>query len=667
MNNLPFNKWTLGFINKQYEDLYEVEMNKYRQSYFRIIEIIILLLCILFFIFNLLEERQIIVMVILAVSSIAIFFALIYGQRFAQKVRYYYFLMYMASLAISLYVASQTMQKSPFLYGYSSATIAIIQFLFSHFKLRLFTLLIVPIVQLYILDVLTLDDFAYIILAFMTQLLILLYSHYNEFMFRLAFSYMIYNLKLKDISQEYIPHSFLALSLNVRNNQFQLEFQNQISITNLNVEDSKTLIEMMRNTYVVPKGQIPTSVDLQNINIQRSGDLSMRRLANKKQTLEEFAFYKIKQNLSVDQQQPKEETEEMEGVFYNQLKEKNVIVSIDIKTLNYGKNYLLIVIKEEKQPQMMSKSEEQIRFLNKIIQFASNQLSASHQHLYKEIIGLKISSIDNEKLWQIKCINLSIMNHFQNFYFFVNSTKINNFLAAYSKINLKYFLINLQQHFCYMSMKLKKKFNYELNLDDFMIKVNSKFLSQIIFNIFEQCLKQADSNSTINLYVKNELNLNPLQNYVVEKKCLQELDFIEKVAEESQESPTKVEFQKLVKFEFTFLSSKQVELQSETNLILNPQTYEDFHFNNNQEFQLNHPITNFLLKKIGPYNSIQYSQNIYCDHQCQQAVIVFPSMMDLIQQQTLYQNKISFYIYTDQTQLTQSFIKYAQQKSFLQP
>ncbi|CAD8139183.1 unnamed protein product [Paramecium octaurelia] len=666
MNNLPFNKWTLGFINKQYEDLYEIEMNKYRQSYFRIIEVIILLLCILFFIFNLLEGRQIIVLVILAVSSIAIFLALIYGQKFASKVRYYYFLMYMTSLAISLYVASQTIQKSPFLYGYSSATIAIIQFLFSHFKLRLFTLLIVPIVQLYILDVLTLEDFGYIILAFMTQLLIVLYSHYNEFMFRLAFSYMVYNLKLKDISEEYIPHSFLALSLNVRNNQFQLEFQNQICRSNLNVEDSKTLIELMRNTYVVPKGQIPTSVDLQNINIQRSGDLSMRRLA-KKQTLEEFAFYKIKQNLSADEQLLKEEAEEMEGVFYNQVKEKNVMVSIDIKNLSFGKNYLLLVVKEEKQPQMMSKSEEQIRFLSKIIQFASNQLSASHQHLYKEIVGLKLGSIDNNKIWQIKCINLSIMSHYQNFYFFVNYTQINNFLASYSQINLKYFLINLQQHFSYMSMKMKKKFLYELNLDDFIIKVNSKFLSQIVFNIFEQCLKQADSNSTINLNVKSELNLNPLQNNIVEKKCLPELDFIEKVAEESQESPTKIEFQKLVKFEFTFLSSTQVELQQETTLILNPQTYEDYHINNNQEFQLNHPITNFLLKKIGPYNSIQYSQNVYCDHQCQQAVIVFPSMMDLIQQQTLYQNKISFYIYSDQTQLTQSFIKYAQQKSFLQP
>ncbi|CAK85296.1 unnamed protein product (macronuclear) [Paramecium tetraurelia] len=666
MNNLPFNKWTLGFINKQYEDLYETEMNKYRQSYFRIIEVIILILCILFFIFSLLEGRQIIISVILAVSSIAIFLALIYGQRFASKVRYYYFLMYVTSLATSLYVASQTIQKSPFLYGYSSATIAIIQFLFSHFKLRLFTLLIVPIVQLYILDVLTLEDFGYIVLVFMTQLLIVLYSHYNEFMFRLAFSYMLYNLKLKDISEEYIPHSFLALSLNVRNNQFQLEFQNQIGRTNLNVEDSKTLIEMMRNTYVVPKGQIPTSVDLQNINIQRSGDLSMRRLT-KKQTLEEFAFYKIKQNLSVDEQQSKDEAEEMEGVFYNQVKEKNVIVSIDIKNLSFGKNYLLLVVKEEKQPQMMSKSEEQIRFLSKIIQFASNQLSASHQHLYKEITGLKLGQIDNNKIWQIKCINLSIMSHYQNFYFFVNYTQINNFLAAYNQINLKYFLINLQQHFSYMCMKMKKQFLYELKLDDFMIKVNSKFLSQIVFNIFEQCLKQSDSNSTINLSVKSELNLNPLQNNIVEKKCLQELDFIEKVAEESQESPTKIEFQKLVKFEFTFLSSTQVELQQETSLILNPQTYEDYHFNNNQEFQLNHPITNFLLKKIGPYNSIQYSQNVYCDHQCQQAVIVFPSMMDLIQQQTLYQNKISFYIYSDQTQLTQSFIKYAQQKSFLQP
>ncbi|CAD8139757.1 unnamed protein product [Paramecium pentaurelia] len=667
MNNLPFNKWTLSFINKQYEDLYEAEMNKYRQSYFRIIEIIILLLCILFFIFNLLDGRQIIVMVTLAFSSLVIFLALIYGQKLASKVRYYYFLMYMTSLAVSLYVASQSSQKSPFLYGYSSATIAIIQFLFSHFKLRLLTLLIVPAVQLYILDVFTVQDFGYIILTFMTQFLILLYSHYNEFMFRLAFSYMIYNLKLKDITQEYIPHSFLALSLNVRTNSFQLEFQNQISLTNLNVEDTKTLIEMMRNIYVVPKGQIPTCVDLQNINIQRSGDLSMRRLANKKQTLEEFAFYKIKQNLQDEQQQPNEQSEQMEGVFYNQVKEKNIIVSIDIKTINYGKNYLLIIIKEEKQPQMLSKSEEQIRFLSKVIQYAANQLSASHQHLYNEIIGLKLGSLDTNKFWQIKCINLSIMNHFQNFYFFVNSTQIDSFLATYNKFNIKHFLINLQQHFSYISMKQKKKFLYQLNLDDFMIKVNSKFLSQIIINIYEQCLKQSDSNSTINLNVTNELNLNPLHNNIIQKNCLQELDFIVKVAEDSQESPTKIEFLKLIKFEFTFFSSTQVDLQSDNTLILNPQTYEDFHFNNNQEFQLNHPITKFLLKKIGPYNTIQYSQNIYCDQQCQQALIVFPSMMDLIQQKTLYQNQISFYIYTDQTQLTQSFIKYAQQKSFLQP
>ncbi|CAD8133039.1 unnamed protein product [Paramecium octaurelia] len=666
MNNLPFNKWTLSFISKQYEDLYESEMIKQRQSYFRIIDITILLLCIFFFIFYLLQGGQIVVMVILAFSSLVILLTLIYAQKFASKVGYYYFLMYVVSLAISLYIASQNQQKSSFLYGQATAIIAIIQFLFSHIKLRMFTLFVVPAVQLYILGLFTVQDFGNIILTFMTQFLILLYSHYNEFMFRLAFSYMIYNLKLKDISQGYIPHSFIAISLNARNNSFQLEFQNQISQTNLNVEDTKTLIEMMRNTFVVPKGQIPTFVDLQNINIQRSSELSLRRLGNKKQTLEEYAFYKSKQNSSDEQQQSSEQTEQMEGVFYNQVKGTNIIVNIDIKSMNYGKNYLLIVVKEEKPPQQLPKSEEQIRFLSKVIQYASNQLSVAHQHFYKEIIGLKLSSLDNNKFWQIKCMNLTIMNHFQNFYFFVHSTKINSTLATYNKINLKTFLNNLQQHFSYMSMKQKMRFHHYLQLEDFKVNVNSKFLSQIIVNIFESCLKLANCNSTINLNVTNELNLNPLQNKTAEKKCQQDLDFIKKVADESLQSQSKIEVQKLIKFEFSFLTSKKIDLNLETNIILNPQTYEEFQFNNSQEFQLNQPITNFLLRKIGPYNSIQYSQNIYCGHQCQQTLMLYPPMQDLIQQQTLYQNKISFYIYTDQTQLTQSFIKYTQQRSFLQ-
>ena len=64
--------------------------------------------------------------------------------------------------------------------------------------------------------------------------------------------------------------------------------------------------------------------------------------------MEEYAFYKIKEKISEDDILRREKIEIMECVFYNKVKEKNFIYSIETKTINYGKNYLFFVFKEEK-------------------------------------------------------------------------------------------------------------------------------------------------------------------------------------------------------------------------------------------------------------------------------------------------------------------------------
>ncbi|CAD8144434.1 unnamed protein product [Paramecium pentaurelia] len=470
----------------------------------------------------------------------------------------------------------------------------------------------------------------------------------------------------RELIEDYVPHSFFAISLNEHNNSFQLEFINQEAKYQLNIEDTKSMIEVLRNTYVVHKNQIPTFVDLSSIPMHKSGDMSIKKVQMKRQTLEEYSFYKIKQNLSIKQDDPKI-IENLDGVYFDDQKQNNKILSIDIRQLTYGKNYLLFILKEEKPQQMMSKNEEQIKFLNKIIISVSNQILTSLSNLSNAILSLNL--VGNEKVQSIKCLNLQIMNQFQNYYYFVNACKINNESVSYKIVNLKNFISNLEPYFSSMSNALKKRFVIQLSLEDFNVKINSKFLSQIVMNIFEQCLAQADINTNITLTVTTELNLNPLkqENIPLEKSCIQEFDFIKKAVMESEESPTKTDFQKLIKFEFSFFTERYIDLQPQTQIILNPQTFEDFQFNNNQEFLLTHPITNFLLKKIGPYNSVQQSQNTYYENNSAQKEFmnVFPSMMDLIQTHNVYQNKLSFYIYTDQTQLTQSFIKYVHQKSFL--
>ncbi|CAD8144548.1 unnamed protein product [Paramecium octaurelia] len=426
------------------------------------------------------------------------------------------------------------------------------------------------------------------------------------------------------------------------------------------------MIEVLRNIQVSHKNQIPTFVDLSSIPMHKSADLSAKKVQQKRQTLEEYSFYKIKQNLSIKNDDLKL-IENLDGVYFENEKEKNKNLSIDIRQLSYGKNYLLFVLKEEKPQQVMTKNEEQIKFLNKIVTSVSNQILAQLSNLSNAILNLNF--IGNEKVWSIKCLNLSIMNQFQNFYYFVNACKINNESVSYKVVNLKNFIKNLEPYFQYMSEALKKKFVIQLSLEDCNVKINSKFLSQIVMNIFEQCLAQADVNTIITLTITTELNLNPLkqENIPLENSCIKEFDFIKQVVLESEDSPTKTDFQKLIKFEFSFLTEKFIELQPQTQIILNPKSFEDFQSNNNQEFILTYPITNFLLKKIGPYNSVQQSQNVYYENISIQKdfMNVFPSMVDLIQTHNVYQNKLSFYIYTDQTQLTQSFIKFLHQKSFL--
>ncbi|CAD8137227.1 unnamed protein product [Paramecium octaurelia] len=487
-------------------------------------------------------------------------------------------------------------------------------------------------------------------------------------MFRLAFSYMHYNTKLIELLEEYVPNCFFAISLNQHNNSFQLEFLNQQAKTQLNIEDTKSMIDILRNTYVVNKAQVPTQVDLCQIPIHKSGDISIKKAAVKRQTLEEYSFYKVKQNLSMNQGDI-QIIEQLDGIYFDNQKQKNHILNIDVKQMNYGKNYLLFVINQEKPQQMMTKSEEQIKYLNKIILYVANQLSASLSHLSNAILTLNYSTIDNEKLQYIKCQNIWIMNQFQNFYYFVNACKINNDIVSYKIVNLKQFISNLETYFSFMSNYQNKKFITQFNLEDCNIKINSQFLSQIVVNIFEQCLTQADVNTTITLNISTESNLNPLRwenNNLQEKNSIQEFEFIKRVVMDSEESPMKTDNQKLIKFEFTFLTEKYIELQPTQQLNLNPQTFEEFQSNNNQEFLLIYPITNFLLKKIGPYNFVQQFQNAYYENtSTKQALNLFPSMMDLFQGQNVYQNRLSFYIYSDQTLLTQSFIKFVQQKSFL--
>ena len=108
MNKLLFNRWTLAFDNNDYEDLYEIEMSKYRLHYFRIIEIVLMLLCFYFFTIYLIDGLYGFFNITLAISCSIIIGFVIFTKKFDKKIRYYYFFMYLISIAISMYIATQT-------------------------------------------------------------------------------------------------------------------------------------------------------------------------------------------------------------------------------------------------------------------------------------------------------------------------------------------------------------------------------------------------------------------------------------------------------------------------------------------------------------------------------------------------------------------------------
>ncbi|CAD8100883.1 unnamed protein product [Paramecium sonneborni] len=619
--NLPFNKWSLNFQHQEQEDLYQEYINQYRLNNFKIFTLLVCVLCLLFLMVFLIENQSTMIVIMISAVVGSLFLLYMLSQKLTPYLNYINFFLLLWHIATSLAISKSGMQIPQYMYGFSTSTLALPMLLYSHFKLKMFAILFIPAVQLGVLDIYSIENLEFIFLAFFAQILLAIQAHNNEYMKRLAFSLEQINIKYKEIINQYVGTPFFAISLSESRQLFDLEFANNEAQRQYLISDSNFLKQFMRFNVFIEK-QFKTEIDQQTLGCKNTERILIKPFIKTQQTLEDFVFKFIKQRNNIEIS--------IEGIYIN--KNQSTPLNIEIKKTFFGKPILLIVIKQKNTPKIIEKYEQQILYYKTIIHQIIKQTAESHESLYQIIRFYKNQDI----LDKIQCINIQALNNIKNIIVLINSDKIKISKFEYQIINFNQYTQKLSYFLAKLAKQNNKKFEF-LNFIEERIQISTQqhYLTQIILNLFEQALKYSKKNSLIKLQVSQLM-------FSDEKKRIQY-----KQQQEQQQSSS-LEHKYLIKFEISFATNKQINLIPLKQQILDPKLPQDFLHNNSIEFEISYPICTLLLSLLGPYNEIFKIQDL-----------IERSANDI-----LFCNTISFFIYSDQSQINQSylnFIKYVQQ------
>ncbi|CAD8080102.1 unnamed protein product [Paramecium sonneborni] len=396
-----------------------------------------------------------------------------------------------------------------------------------------------------------------------------------------------------------------AISLDSRTRQFILEFQNKKFEESMNIKETEQMKNFLRQSYLV-------------IKTQESQKRLIEKGLLKGIKLEEFLFRKIKSELEPIQS---DIDNLIEIIYHNQITDQMINMKIQIKQMNFGKPILIGIIKSEQVSNLIGEHEKQIKEHQKLIINFSTSIVLQQENLYREIKKTKlINKQEQQQIMSLKCLNLSIINYIRNYIFFFQKNKITTQLQIYDKFQIHSYLLTIQQYFesiaSYYQVQFKF-FNYvEKNCQ---INVNTKYLTQILINIFEQITKQSCYINNVTLKIIEEFTLN---DQVVETR---------RKVEDSQNASKQIIDFKLIQFQFNVESSQILNLQIINNLQFNQRIEQD-------ENYIIQEVTTCLLDCLGPFNTIYIEQ-------------------DEKQEDGTFRNKFFFRIYSDQSQLEPSYLK----------
>ncbi|CAK79067.1 unnamed protein product (macronuclear) [Paramecium tetraurelia] len=348
---------------------------------------------------------------------------------------------------------------------------------------------------------------------------------------------------------------------------------------------------------------------LRNQSIINRNNQSSNRSLNNKQihkqiNLEEYLFELVQQKLDYFNQ-------DRFLIETNNGKEKYLI---NILKFENQKTQFFLSIKENQAKHQIEKYETKIKSLNTI--FISVLLLISHrlERLYKQILNLKDDLQENTDLIkELQCNIQYSLIYLKNYMIYLQKEKMSFLKQQFEQFKVQKLIEELSEYFHHYSKQYHKQFQfvYLSEAEQQSIFLNTRLLTQLLINIFNKILIISNDKSSIQLQIDRKL---------IQYQLLKDNNL------------TRNQELQLMQFSYIFVHKDQID-----NLEF--QFSQSINLDSQYPFQIECVVNQIILKILSPYSSIQI-QSIY---------------QEKLQN---HRTTLTFYIYTDQTQLDPSFTKY---------
>ncbi|CAD8168672.1 unnamed protein product [Paramecium pentaurelia] len=605
MINLPFHKWKLNFYDPVFEAEFETHQNKIRLISFQMINLLVsvaALICLITFVI----QQQPIQLIIIMIGVVGgCFFMLIVGKKLQPYLKQIFSFYFVWSQSTNVLIAFSGLNIPTFVFGFNTCCFAVGTLQYSDNRLKLVYTILTPLIFLWVFDIYQADQIQYVFQTIACVVCIGIWTYMQEYTARLAFSLNLIANKQKELINEFVNDAMFAISLDSRTRQFILEFQNKKFEESMNIKETEQMKNFLRQSYLIIKAQE-----------------SQKRLTEKGLLrglkLEEFLFKKIKPDT---EQISQDIDNEIEIMYHNLITDQMMGMKIQIKQMNFGKPILIGIIKSEQVSNLIGEHQKQIKEHQNLIINFSTQIVSQQEKLYKQINKTQLGSFNEfDQIMNLKCLNLSIINYIRNYILYFKRNKISTQLQVYKKFQIYEYLKTIQQYFHCIAQYYEIRFDIFNHVDkNCQININIKYLTQILFNIFEQITKQS-------CYINN-VSLNIIEEYTQNDQVLE----TRRKVEDSQSASKQLIDFKLIQFQFDVESSQLLDLSCFNKLEQYQRTEQD-------ENYIIQEVTTCLLDCLGPNNKLQIVENIKLEN-------------------GNFYNKFYFKIYSDQSQLEPSYLK----------
>ncbi|CAD8061672.1 unnamed protein product [Paramecium primaurelia] len=605
MIGLPFHKWKLNFYDPNFEEEFEVHQNKIRLISFQMINLLIsvaALICLITFVI----QQQPIQLIIIMIGVLGgCFFMLIIAKKLVPYLRQIFSFYYVWSLSTNILITLSGLDIPSFILGFNTCCLAIGTMQYSDNRLKIVYTIFTPFILLGVFDNYKASQMHFVFQTIACVVCIGIWTYMQEYTARLEFSLNLIANKQKDLINEFINDAMFAVSVDSRTRQFILEFQNKKFEDTMNIKETEQLKIFLRSCYLVIKNQ-----ESQKRLIEKGIQKGIK--------LEEYLFRRIKSVFEPIQQ---DIDNEIQIMYHNLITDQIIGMKILLKQMNFGKPIIIGIIKSEQVQDLIGEHQKQIKEHQKLIINFSTQIVSQQENLYKQIKKTKLINLNQyEQIMSLKCLNLSIINYIRNYIFYFQRNKISTQQQTYEKFQIHDYLNIIQKYYESLATYYKLKFNIFNYVDkNCQININTKYLTQILINIFEQIAKQSCYINKVTLKIVEEFTQ---QDQVLETK---------RKVEDSQSGSKQIIDFKLIQFQFNVESSQLLQLSYFNNLQQCNKIEQD-------ENYIIQEVTTCLLDCLGPINTIQMDENQKLEH-------------------GNFSNKFSFKIYSDQSQLELSYLK----------